>query len=850
MTESNLDLLKNPVSLSDVFDIAGSVYSRTVIATRVNFEEKCNMRQTTETLAQIKAKHDEMWHEGMKPEEKRQYKDAIAPLKKKLPVFIVSHFPSGERNTGKDPDYKPWVGCVADLDGIEHPDQVWHEQIEPYVKDLKIMAVYRTPSQHGLKVIFLCPSNLTHEEAQHWIADKLGLTEYLDKAAKDNARAHFLVPSDHFYCYRPELMFKPGLNNIGYVVDTADIRPRQTRQSAASPQSATPAQQSAPAQTTAAQASDTTTPSLTAEEVQKLVDAGYHGIPYATIIKTYWDVNNDGFEPTYGDRNTRIYELALAFRYICNNFQLLDAIIPNYDGFPEDEKQATIRSAMSKSRYSMPYKMRDVLDKLKTSADNTPELLEAIGMLEEQYEESPYQQLIDASGKELPMGIRDSMESVPVPLRMSMLIGTTPMIGALATEVRLCVHNVFYKINLQVYIVGEAASGKSYFDSIYQAWMFELKQGDLVLWQMEKDYRALPTKKQEQTPKPVLAYRLQPSRCSIADLIDHLEAVDGKHLFMFSAELDQLTDSRRSSKFSDISVLLREAYDGSEYYSSHAGIGAKNARIEHVHLNTVFCTTPDGLHRAISNVTDGELTRISIATTPDNTFAPLVITKPRSEQAQDNIKQVAHLLTLMKGDVEVPGLEARCCKWIEELRLETLKDCDKVRADQRKRTPISTMRIVFCIMLCAYAEWLIKKLDRHGRRPLPKWADGCETAEQFLITHPDAIVKQIKAFDTETYHNMFDVIANYLVENTLHFFRKRIENAYDSEDYTGTQRQQHGSNDTVFDQLPQEFTLDQAFSAKKASYSEATSETAKQMVRHWREQGLIENIDRGRYRKK
>ena len=36
----------------------------------------------------------------------------------------------------------------------------------------------------------------------------------------------------------------------------------------------------------------------------------YHGIPFTDIIKKYWEVNNRGFEPTQGDRDTLTYQLA------------------------------------------------------------------------------------------------------------------------------------------------------------------------------------------------------------------------------------------------------------------------------------------------------------------------------------------------------------------------------------------------------------------------------------------------------------------------------------------------------------------------------------------------------------
>ena len=61
----------------------------------------------------------------------------------------------------------------------------------------------------------------------------------------------------------------------------------------------------------------------------------YHGIPFAEIIAKYWQVNNNGYEPTEGDRDTLTYQLACDLRHICGrNFEWLDQVIPCYDGFP------------------------------------------------------------------------------------------------------------------------------------------------------------------------------------------------------------------------------------------------------------------------------------------------------------------------------------------------------------------------------------------------------------------------------------------------------------------------------------------------------------------------------------
>ena len=92
----------------------------------------------------------------------------------------------------------------------------------------------------------------------------------------------------------------------------------------------------------------------------------YQGIPYSAIIKKYWDMFYDGKEPCMGDRNVRTFELVMLLRSICDYSQeMLQAVIPRYDGFPEDEWRRTIESALKEPRKGMPYRLRQVLDSLK-----------------------------------------------------------------------------------------------------------------------------------------------------------------------------------------------------------------------------------------------------------------------------------------------------------------------------------------------------------------------------------------------------------------------------------------------------------------------------------------------------
>ena len=95
-------------------------------------------------------------------------------------------------------------------------------------------------------------------------------------------------------------------------------------------------------------------------------DLSYQGIPYSAIIKKYWDMFYDGKEPCMGDRNVRTFEICMLLRSICDYSQeILEAVIPRYDGFPVDEWRRTIDSALKEPRKGMPYKLKQALDALR-----------------------------------------------------------------------------------------------------------------------------------------------------------------------------------------------------------------------------------------------------------------------------------------------------------------------------------------------------------------------------------------------------------------------------------------------------------------------------------------------------
>ena len=597
-------------------------------------------------------------------------------------------------------------------------------------------------------------------------------------------------------------------------------------------------------------ASTSSTASTAAASTTSAAQDNYLGIPYGEIIKKWWQMYNDGQEPMRSNRNTLTFELAVNLRHICGfDRNLLAQIIPCYDGFPEQEKMACINSALNEKITQMPKRLKDVLSAIRqermkqgnagggSAADNEA-LVNALDEANSKDDLFYYNAL-----PKLPQGIRDSISAVGPALALPVITAICPAIGMLATGVKVSVHGKMNSLNLISYIAGDFASGKGSIDPVIDAWTSEVKEMDKMYQQKEDEWRAkkrAAKNKKEQPEEPKLPVRCLTLNNTVANLAERLANTEGKHAFSFTPEADTVAQKWKSA-MSDFSVMLRQAYDGTSYEREARSADAVNVHIDRLLWNVVMCGTPDALYRVVSNYTDGFQSRIIVAKTPDNTFTPLSDNMyVMNERQRDRIIQIAHLLPLLTGEVVLPKLEDKGREWLEQIRLETMKNDDKVKARQRFRICPTTMRMMTCIMLCKVLETLIQKHGFNG-------------AEKQLKESPDLWKGMLVKMQTPAMLNVFDVLADYQLDNALYFFRSRIEDAFSSKNYCGQSvydRSRRGKNDSIFERLDVTFTFEQAeqqsIALKGAS---ATHETVKQMLKNWKRQGLICVLPDMRYQK-
>ena len=351
----------------------------------------------------------------------------------------------------KAPDYEQKMASVPDL-------------VMGKKDELGLLMLERSANK-GYHIAFRRKPELSQEENLRWASQLLGV-QY-DKGAKDITRVFFTPPCEKMLFVDKELFDNSEMVNT----EVAHVKEKNTEAEKAK-------------NTDSAEQSDSSLFTLRSSLSSSLPSSlSYLGIPYADIIRKWWAMYNDSQEPVRSNRNTLTFELAVNLRHICGfDRQLLDSIIPCYDGFPEAEKLACIDSALSEKRTQMPKRLKDVLLALRqeriTGADGEQAETDGIDEALAQDELFYYNSL-----PRMPQGVKDSIDAVGPALALPVLTAICPAIGMLATGVKVDVHGKMNSLNLISYIAGDFASGKGSIDPVVEEWTQEVKAMDKMYQQ-------------------------------------------------------------------------------------------------------------------------------------------------------------------------------------------------------------------------------------------------------------------------------------------------------------------------------------------------------------------------------
>ena len=696
-------------------------------------------------------------------------------LKHRLPVWTPSCAEFKDNHRAAADALKPLNRLMMDFDEKGHTDEIVEklkDAAAPDISGMKILLVEES-ARRGTHVLVELPVGMDAETAQQLMKEATGFEP--DKQVKGVDRCIYMVPESHTR-FVSEQLFAPILGTDSWTS-----------------QAAKPSVRGFINKDTAGYAEEKSSVSLKESSVdpcQKEFPAEFRGIAYATIISEFW--SRTGGEPSEGERNKRLHQLAANLRAICDNNEewLLEAM-PSY-GLAKQEMQSIIHSACKE-----PTKGSKIIDKI----------VDALRLDDTTQESTSNLPIITPS--KLPIGLRESLSGVPEKMHMPVLCSVLPLAAAYAdqVEVRYC-DGELQKLGMMSIIHGEQASGKSVCKHAVNIWKRQLDQEDELARKREDEWkeRKKARKANEKAPEdPKVMIRVVPVTVSCSTLLKRLKNSCGHTLYSFGEELDTLRKTNGAGSWSSKYDIYRLAFDpidsewGQDYNSDQAESGVVKVAYNWTMLGT------DGAVRKCfkgDNIENGLSSRILLAEMPDTAFAKMPKYGRRSANDESRIQEAVTRLRSYTGFVDTPRLRKAIDQWVEEKRIEAAKDIDRVKDTYRRRAAVIGFR-------CGVIFYLLSGLTKESK----------QCTEFAVMMAEYAMTEQIKTFGWALQNQYVDAQSECV---------------------------RHGVNHSIFDQLPPVFSLND-LAALKGSTTPRNSLI--KIISRWKIDGWIEKIGEMRWEK-
>ena len=591
-------------------------------------------------------------------------KDKRSELKKRLPVITWQAFFPGRRVAS---EAQPSGLFMLDIDHVDNPFGLYSRRIASRVNELGIVYVGKTASTHGLRIVAKCrPELFSLEECQKWLAGELNV-EY-DGVCKDFARCSFLVHDSYTYYMDAKAIWQEEADGM------CKYRVEVTNPTVASVP--VPAGQ------------QLTIPGTDGISITENTPTDYKGVPYEVICKEW--LNYTGGEPTEGERNTRLYKLALRLRYITDfNPATMKRAMPRY-GLPESEIDLLIHSALNTPRAAdMQKDLREVLEridrkiKLQGDEEEIPDVITST-------ERMP----------PLPPIFRQWAEIAPDDFKTAVTLCQLPILGALGSRLRArYLDGKIHSPSFQVSLEAPQASGKSFMVRLVETELAPMIQSDEAQKEKEKEYADkvaemkllnikinADNKDEILGTKPQGIVRFLPATISITKMLMRLHAAKGLHCFAYAEEIDTVHKAYKRG-FSSLSELLRVAFDNGRYGQDYASENSFSGDV-FVYYNTLFSGTPKAMRRFYPDVEDGLVSRVLFVTLPDQFGKPMPVwgeLDAKAKQIMDVALERLNEISLVGDEVQpeymlkLDYLNAELDKWIKAQQIEAVNQEDRTR---------------------------------------------------------------------------------------------------------------------------------------------------------------------------
>ena len=525
----------------------------------------------------------------------------------------------------------------------------------------------------------------------------------------------------------------------------------------------------------------------------------YNGIPYSEIISKYWELYNFGKLPTMGDRNVKTFELAVTLRAICNySLPQLEAVIPRYDNFPEQEWRTTLESALKEPRKGMPYRLRQVL--LAIQSDSK---IAATGGSRD---------VPPAMPQKLPKLLKLLSSKVPQMYKPAVCEAIFPALAIHLHGVKFRYwDNVDHEPTFMNVLIAPMSVGKGAIKKPIDFILADIKEADKPNRLREAEWKRKNPSGKTKAKDP------RPNDICIQILIDNLtdavfnqrvvDAHENGQRFVYTRvdEVEQLKKVTSRGTVDEVSILIRKAFDNAEHGQERVGADSITG-IAPLRWNFNASTTIPNAHRFfLKSVNDGTLSRLNLST----------IIKPRLEDAQENSQANSQ----QSPDDSLPIFGIYDDKFAQDLKpyLDRLSSASG-------------------LIECPQALKLAKELTREN----DKRASLYESEAYRILSYRANVIAYLKAmvlYVAQGYHWSED-IAEYVRWSEqmdlwckMRFFGTQLE-----EEILQEVKQINASPQNLLSTLPDEFTYEQFLRHRQ---QQGKCGDGKNTLRTWKHRGYV-----------
>lgn len=693
--------------------------------------------------------------------------DSISQAKRRLPaVTWQANFPDGSvRSNGSA---TPTGMFILDFDHVDDPFSLYG-RVLPFLSD-NVMLAHKTPSGHGLRIV--CTAFLKGKTISENIAaamEKLpgDVRDTVDTVVKDAARLSFLVPSSYIYAIRDSIFDYNQPDDIVFSASPDNVSPG-TRKIVVG---------------------------------NKNFPAELNGVKYTDIVNSM--VEELGGTPAQGVRNTTLFKLAVMLApYVDFNAEWLKSIIPDF-GLSDDEVDAVINSALKHARLNSSNKVATKVI-LKLQKEKTDD--------EEQSSKEIAQ---NTKNLLLPRLFKIFYQNAPDDFKVPSIFALLPVMGTVCSKIRArYIDGTMHSPSFITAIEAPQASGKSFTRKIVDLCHKTLNEKDDKYRTEEKLYNQLlkKNKNAKQQPNPPETHvRVLPPTVSIAKLLQRMDMSKGLHLFSFSEEMDTLIKTNSAGAWSSKTDIYRNAFDNAVFGQDFMSDNSYSAVLQ-VFYNLLVCGTPKSFQKMFKNVEDGLVSRICFVRLKDQFGKKMPKWKEMSDKDKVYIintcneidekfniddKNVIH----DEYVVDMSKQNKRLEKWLEEQRIKSVENDDRVRDIFRRRAAV----IAFRTSMLA----------------------------KFLLEYEN------EKYRTQDLNDFMIFIANYTLETQISMWGKAMENSIE------TSKQANLCNN-VYSSLPETF---EKSDLEALLHKQGRKTPVKVILSVWRRENLIKDIEKNHYKK-